>query len=124
MRSIALEAFKILNNQTPVYLSDILTYFMLKNIYFKLHCYSFSNTNTVEIPQVRTSSYGVRSFRSTPAKIWDSLPQRFQEITSTEQFRSQIGTWSGGGGSAHARFFQTVNAYVLFSVAFNVISSV
>ena len=26
LRAIALEAFKILNNQTPVYLSDILTY--------------------------------------------------------------------------------------------------
>ena len=31
---------------------------------------------------------------------------------------------AGEGGSAHARFSQTVNAYVLFSVAFNVISSV
>ena len=125
MRPIALEAFKIVNNQTPVYLSDILTYFMLKNIYLKPHCYSFSNTYTVEIPQLRTSSYGVRSFRSTAAKIWNSLPQKFQEITSTEQFRSRIGTWSGGGGGLHMLVFsQTVNAYVLFSVAFNVISSV
>ena len=40
----------------------------------------------------------VRSFRSTAAKIWNSLPQKFREITSKEQFRSQIGTWSGGGG--------------------------
>ena len=63
LRAIALEAFKILNNQTPIYLNDILTY--------KPHSYS----NTVEIPQVRTSSYGVRSFRSSAAKIWNSLPQ-------------------------------------------------
>ena len=90
LRAIALEAIKILNNQTPVYLNDILTY--------KPHSYSFRYTNTVEIPQVRTSSYGVRSFRSTAAEIWNSLPQKFQEIKSTEQFRSQIGTWSGGGG--------------------------
>ena len=90
LRAIALEAFKILNNQPPVYLNDILTY--------KPHSYSFRYTNTVEIPQVRTSSYGVRSFRSTAAKIWNSLPQKFPDITSTEQFRSQIGTWSGGGG--------------------------
>ena len=88
LRAIALETFKILNNQTPVYLSDILTY--------KPHSYSFRYTNTVEIPQVRTSSYGVRSFRSTAAKIRNSLPQEFREITSTEQFRPQIGTWSGG----------------------------
>ena len=47
LRAIALEAFKILNNQTPVYLSDILTY--------KPHSYPFRYTNIVETPQVRTS---------------------------------------------------------------------
>ena len=54
--------------------------------------------NTVEAPQVRTSKYGVRSFRSTAAKMWNSLPQQFREINTVEQFRSQISTWSGGGG--------------------------
>ena len=61
LMAIALEAFKILTNQTPVYLSDILTY--------KSHSYSFRYTNTVELPQVRSSTYGVRSFRSNTAKI-------------------------------------------------------
>ena len=88
LRAIALEAFKILSNQTPVYLSDILT--------FKPHSYSFRYTNTVEVPQVRTSKYGVRPFRSTAAKMWNSLPQQFREINTVEQFRSQISTWSGG----------------------------
>ena len=74
LRAIALEAFKILSNQTPVYLSDLLT--------FKSHSYSFRYTNTVEVPQVRTSKYGVRSFRSTAAKMWNS-----REITTVEQFR-------------------------------------
>ena len=82
--AIALEAFKSLSNQTPVYLSDLLT--------FKSDSYSFRYTNTVEVPQVRTSKYGVRSFRSTAAKMWNSLPQRFREITTVEQFRSQIST--------------------------------
>ena len=93
LRAIALEAFTILSNQTPIYLSDLLTY--------KSNSYSFRYTNTIEIPQVRTSTYGVRSYRSTAAKIWNSLPQKFREITSAEQFRSQIGTWSGGGGGLH-----------------------
>ena len=68
---------------------------------YKPHSYSFRYKNTVEIPQV-TSTYGVRSFCSTAAKIWNSLPQKFREITSTEQFRSRIVTWSvGGGGGLH-----------------------
>ena len=97
-RAIALEAFKILNNQTPVYLIDLLTY--------KSHSYSFRYTNTVEVPQVRTSTYDVRSFHSPAAKMWNSLPQDFRKITSIEQFRTQIGAWSGGG-SAHLRSVQT-----------------
>ena len=108
LRAIALEAFKILNNQTHVYLSDLLTY--------KFHSYSFSYTNTVEIRQVRTSTYSVRSFRSTAANILNSLPQKFRDITSAKQFRSQTGTWSGGG-SAHAHSAQTVNVYVPGRVA-------
>ena len=97
LRAIALEAFKILSNQTLVYLSDLLT--------FKSHSYSFRYTNTVEVPQVRTSKYGVRSFRSTAAKMWNSLPQQFREINTAEQFRSQINTWIGGGGGGAHMFF-------------------
>ena len=48
--------------------------------------------------------------------IWNSLPQKLREITSIEQFRSQVGTWSGG--YAHARSFQTVKFYVHLSVVF------
>ena len=61
LRAKALEAFKILNYQTPVYLSDILTY--------KPHSYSFRYPQTGQMSQVRTSKYSVRSFRSTAAKI-------------------------------------------------------
>ena len=95
-------------------MSDLLTY--------KSHSYSFRYTNTVAISQMRTSTYGVRSFRSTAAKKWNFLPQKFRKITTVEQFRTQNGTWSGG--SASARSAQTVNAYVLFFGAFNVKSSV
>ena len=40
-----LEAFKILNKQTPVYIQSLLT--------FKNNVYSFRFTNTVQISQVR-----------------------------------------------------------------------
>ena len=85
LRTIALEAFKILNKQTPAYLHDLLT---CKN-----------NTNTVEIPQVRTSRHGASSFRFTAAKLWNSLPQEFRNSTSFNHFTSQISTWSGGACS-------------------------
>ena len=87
LRAIALEAFKILNNLSPVYLNDLLT--------FKNLSYSFRYTKTVEIPQVRTNRYGTRSFRSSPAKMCNNLPQHFREITSYNVFKNQVNSWSG-----------------------------
>lgn len=88
MRTMALEVFKILNKQTPVYLHDLLN---VKN-----NSYSFRYTNTVEIPQVRTTSYGINSFRFTAAKLWNSLLQRFRDISNFNHFKSQINAWNGG----------------------------
>ena len=52
-------------------------------------------TNTVEIPQVRTSKYGLSSFRSGAARLWNKLPQRFREETNYNQFQSLIAGWNG-----------------------------
>ena len=49
LRTMALEAFKILNNQGPVYLHDLLN--------FKNQNYSFRYTRTAEIPKVRTQLF-------------------------------------------------------------------
>ena len=83
-----LEAFKFLNKQTPVYLQDLL---ILKN-----NAYSFRYTNTVEIPQVRTTRFGTNFCRSMAAKLWNSLPQHYRDAASFRQFKSQIAAWNGG----------------------------
>ena len=88
MRTIALESFKILNNLSPAYLNDLLT---VKN-----HSYNFRYQKTVEVPQVRTVKHGSSSFRSTAAKIWNSLPQHLRDISSFGVFKNQINAWSGG----------------------------
>ena len=75
LREIALEAFKILNNLYPVYLNDLLT--------FKNLPYSFRYTKTVEIPEVRTNRYGIRSFRSTAVNMWNNLPQHSKILRAT-----------------------------------------
>ena len=48
---------------------------------------------TVEVPQVRTVRDGTRSFRSTTAKLWNSLPQYFRDTTSFNFFKIQINAW-------------------------------
>ena len=88
LRTIALESFKILNNLSPAYLNDLLT--------FKNYSYSFRYQKTVEVPQVRTVKHGSRSFRSAAAKIWNSLPQDLREISTFNFLKNQINAWSGG----------------------------
>ncbi|WAR07560.1 MPC2-like protein [Mya arenaria] len=45
-------------------------------------------SNTAEVPQIRTTKYGLNSFRSTATKLWNSLPQHFRDETNLSQFRS------------------------------------
>ena len=46
-------------------------------INIKQHSYSFRYQNTAVLPQVRTSTYGIKSFRYSAAKLWNSLPNEF-----------------------------------------------
>ena len=55
LRSMAIEVFKIINKQTPVYLHDLVT--------IKKSSYSFRYNNTVNIPRVNTTRYGLHSLR-------------------------------------------------------------
>ena len=87
LRQMAIETYKIINKQTPTYLHDL--------IKIKNNSYSFRYTNTAEIPRVRSTSYGLKSFRSAAPRLWNSLPQHFRDVTGLNQFRSLIGSWDG-----------------------------
>lgn len=89
LRTMALEVFKILHKESPVYLHDL--------ICFKNNHYSFRYTRMAEIPQVRTTRFGSSSFRSSAAKLWNSLPQHFREVHNFNHFKSLINAWNGGG---------------------------
>ena len=86
IRTMALEAFKILNKQGPTYLHDLLN--------MKKQNYSFRYTGTADIPKVRTTGYGTNSIRSY-AKLWNKLPQHFRDESNFNQFKSLISSWSG-----------------------------
>ena len=58
MRSLAIEVYKVVNKECPVYLQDL--------IHIKNNSYSFRYQNIAELPRVRTTSYGLQSFRLHP----------------------------------------------------------
>ena len=77
MRTLALETFRIIHKETPVYLHDMIN--------VKHNSYSFRYSNLAEIPQVRTTFYGKKSFRFGAAKLWYSLPNSLRQIFSFKE---------------------------------------
>ena len=79
LRSMAIEVFKIINKQTPVYLHDLVT--------IKKSSYSFRYNNTVNIPRVKTTRYGLHSLRYGAAKLWNELPNDLREGISLNNLK-------------------------------------
>ena len=88
---MAIEVFKIIDKQTPVYLHDLET--------IEKSSYSFRYNNTVNIPRVNTTRYGLHSLRYGAAKLWNELPNDLREGISLNNFKNLISKWDGDGCS-------------------------
>ena len=87
MRCMAIEVFKIIHKKSPLYLQDIIS--------FKNSNYSFRKENSVNIPQVRTTHYGLHSLRYAGATLWNELPDNIRAEANLNQFKSLINNWNG-----------------------------
>jgi hypothetical protein len=86
-RTMALETFKIINQLTPVCLQNLVN--------VKKSKYSFRYNNIVDIPRVKTTTYGKKSFRYAAAEMGNCLPDHFRTESSFSQFKSLIQSWNG-----------------------------
>ena len=86
---MAPEVFKIVNKLSPEYtcIQDIVS--------IKYSTYNFRNERTAEIPRVKTTRYGIKSFRFEAARIWNSLPNEIRLAESYPHFRRLISAWDG-----------------------------
>jgi hypothetical protein len=55
------------------YYIRVVQFFLQDLMNIKNHSYNFRYTNTADIPNVRTTRYGLRSLRYSAPKIWNSL---------------------------------------------------
>ena len=86
-RTMAIETFKIINNLAPIVLSDLLKK--------KENRYNFRYINLLQIPHVNTTRYGKNSFRYAAPALWNSLPEKFRNCTTFNQFKNLISFWNG-----------------------------
>ena len=87
MRAMALEVFKIINNQCPLFLQDL--------VQQRNSTYNFRYQKTLELPRPRTTRYGKQSFSYAAATLWNSLPNHARELSTLSQFKTFIETWTG-----------------------------
>ena len=84
---MAIETFEILNGLAPSVLSDLL----IK----RENKYNFRYSNILQIPQVRTSTQGKKSFRYAAPVLWNSLTNDFRTTDDFNRFKSLISHWNG-----------------------------
>ena len=85
MKLMACEVYKIVNDLSPKYINDLVN--------IKHSSYNFRSEVKAEVPQVNSTRYGLRSFRSEAPRIWNSLPV----AESYKQVRKMIQRWGGFG---------------------------
>ena len=75
------------SDTAPVYLSDRLRVYSPSR---QLH--SSSDSRTLGIPQIKTKTFGHRSFSHAAPSVWSSLPREIRYIQSTTAFKTALKT--------------------------------
>ena len=86
IRTMALETVKNINNLYATCLNSL--------VKIKTSKYSFRYSNILDLPRIKTSTYGKKSFKAA-ASLWNRLPDHFRRENSFSQFRSLIQSWNG-----------------------------
>jgi len=77
---------KILINNTPTYLVDLL------QPYKPLRSLRSEKKNLLIVPKTQTQSYGDRAFSVVAPRLWNELPQKLRDITNTDCFMKALKT--------------------------------
>ena len=79
--------------------------------------YCFRYDNITEIPSVRTTRYGPKSFRYAAAKLWNELPNHFRTQTSFNQFKNLINSWNDNSCRCNASMLAASKNYSRIDIA-------
>ena len=85
MNKHTLKVAMIIHKNSPSYLHDLIN--------IKLQNYNLRSQETAVLPRVRTTRYGLKSFRYSAAQIWNELPNQCRRETSLWQFENLPQTW-------------------------------
>ena len=84
---ILLLTFKILNNQAPAYLCDLV------DSYVPTRSLRSSSQNLLTKRSYNLKSYGKRAFFYAAPEVWNALPPLIRSSQSTTEFKREVKTW-------------------------------
>ncbi len=84
---MATEIFKALHGSTLIYIRDLFEE--------KDKMYNLCSTVSLKQPKWNTVTYGLNSFQSKVAKIWNDLPNKIKNSITLAEFKNQINKWQG-----------------------------
>ena len=67
----------------------------LSSIQLKFNSYNSRRQKQVQVPQVNTTRYGLKSFRYEATRIWNSLPNDIRTAESFKDFQRLLQVWDG-----------------------------
>ena len=79
------KVYKIINVIAPEYIKDLIN--------IKKSNYNFRRENRASLPAVKSTRYGLRSFRFEAARIWNSLPNDLRLAESFPHFKRLLHAW-------------------------------
>ena len=106
---MACEVFKIVSDTPPKYIQDLVN--------IKLSKYDFRREKPVDVPCVKSTRCGLRSFRYEAASIWNRLPNNLQFAESYPQFKRLLHIW--GGLRCRCQIISSVFSPIFYSILQN-----
>ena len=87
LRYLAMKVYMNANNVNLQHLNEMFT--------LQSCTYDLRDNSVLERPAARLTNYGLKSFNSYGAKIWNLLPAAYKIWVSFDTFKNMIKTWSG-----------------------------
>ena len=84
-REILVEVYKAVMHLSPPFMWGLFTQ--------KLTRYNLRNSNQLNIPHSNTTKYGLRSFSTYGATLWNSLPGHIKSCGDLNSFKTCMQTW-------------------------------
>ena len=85
LQYLVIEVLKCFNEINPAYLHAMFIY--------KECPYALRDSSILVRPRVNSTQYGLKSFRSYGAEIWNHLPVSYKAIISLNEFKTVIKSW-------------------------------